>query len=243
MSGALEKIRAELDALLKDGMTLAEGFESRDAVKLKTGYQNWYTRALSVVRVLLPERVEEFEGLYREPKRKDITWRTYSIEDFLLGLKVTRGIHTVDGKSAAGNRFINQYMILASSDSRLDSIVANIRGLLQAELFDSELDAARHLLKNGFLRAAGAVAGVVLEHHLKELADKHEVKLGRKKATMANLNNALREADVYDVADWRWVQHLGDIRNLCDHKKEREPRPEEVKELIDGTEKAIKTLA
>lgn len=47
---------------------------------------------------------------------------------------------------------------------------------------------------------------------------------------------------VYDIVNWRFIQHLGDIRNLCDHNKDREPTKEEVEELINGTEKVIKTI-
>ncbi len=47
---------------------------------------------------------------------------------------------------------------------------------------------------------------------------------------------------VYDIVNWRFIQHLGDIRNLCDYNKDREPTKEEVEELINGTEKVIKTI-
>jgi len=49
---------------------------------------------------------------------------------------------------------------------RASSVVGNITGVLQASLFDSEIDAAENLLSNGHVRAAGAVAGVTLEAHL-----------------------------------------------------------------------------
>jgi hypothetical protein len=42
----------------------------------------------------------------------------------------------------------------------------DIKVMVQAGLFDSDLDAAGELAKNKFTRAAGASAGVVLERHL-----------------------------------------------------------------------------
>jgi hypothetical protein len=36
---------------------------------------------------------------------------------------------------------------------------------------------------------------------------------------------------------------LGDIRNLCGHDKHREPTADEVEELIEGTERILKTPA
>ena len=151
-----------------------------------------------------------------------------------------------DTDQAAFGKFHTQLQILAAGKTRLSDILANIRGLLQSDLFGSELDAARELKRNGYLRAAGAVAGVVLEGHLKELVQKHQVKLKlskNKKPTIADYNDALKDASVFDIPTWRGIQRLADIRNLCDHKSDREPTADEVAELIEGTDKATKTLA
>ena len=110
-----------------------------------------------------------------------------------------------------------------------------------ADLFDSELDAASELAKKGFLRAAGAVAGVVLEKHLVQVCSNHSVVI-RRKSTISNLNDLLKERGVTDVAQWRFIQHLGDIRNLCDHNKAKEPTADEVNDLIAGVAKTLKTL-
>jgi hypothetical protein len=131
---------------------------------------------------------------------------------------------------------------LASARSRLDSILADIEGSLEATLLDDELAAASELLRTKHVRSAGVIAGVVLERHLKTVADGHEVKLGRRKAQIGNLNDALKEARVFDNPRWREIQRLGDIRNLCAHDGEREPKPEEVRELIESTERIIKTV-
>ena len=70
----------------------------------------------------------------------------------------------------------------------------------------------------------------------------HDLSLGRKKAQIGNLNDALKQSGVIDVPRWREIQRLGDIRNLCGHDGEREPGAEEVRELIDGTAKVIATV-
>ncbi len=59
---------------------------------------------------------------------------------------------------------------------------------------------------------------------------------------IGDLDEALKNAGILDVPDWRFIQRLGDIRNLCVHSKQREPTTDEVDELIRGTEKMIKTL-
>jgi hypothetical protein len=60
--------------------------------------------------------------------------------------------------------------------------------------------------------------------------------------TISDFTDLLKTASVLDVPSWRQLQRLGDIRNLCDHNKQREPTKDEVVELIDGTEKLCKTL-
>jgi hypothetical protein len=109
-------------------------------------------------------------------------------------------------------------------------------------LFDSELDAARELLKNKFVRAAGAVAGVVLERHLAQVCANHNIAIAKKNPNISNLNDLLKKANVIDTAQWRFIQHLGDLRNLCDHNKKKEPTVDEIGDLIAGVEKISKTL-
>jgi len=67
-----------------------------------------------------------------------------------------------------------------------------IRQLVQADLFDSEIGAARELLENKFLRAAGAVAGVVLEKHLRQVCDDRGLKILKKNPTLGDLNELLK---------------------------------------------------
>jgi len=129
-----------------------------------------------------------------------------------------------------------------SCEQRFESSLFDIKQVVQADLFDSELDAARELNKNKFTRGAGAIAGVVLEAHLSQVCDNHQVKITKKSPTISNLNDALKDNNVIEVPDWRFIQFLGDIRNKCDHKKTDEPTKEDVDELITGVGKITKTL-
>jgi len=92
------------------------------------------------------------------------------------------------------------------------------------------------------LRAAGALAGVTLESHLSRISINHNVKVSKKNPTISDLNDELKNNGIYDVPDWRFIQRLGDIRNLCVHSKDRDPTKDEVDELIKGVQKVTKTL-
>ncbi|MDP2983001.1 MAG: hypothetical protein Q8O92_06715 [Candidatus Latescibacter sp.] len=264
----IDRYKKDIDSLLAMGEQLhlamqrecfPEGLES--AVKKNFGdkakdilkglpsftetYQSWYSEAKVLVRQMLPDRLSDFVRHYEKPKpRKDITYENYRIEDYLQGLNVTRGWEKVKvvGPDAAIPHFRQQLAILKSVKVRFESSLFDIRQLVQADLFDSELDAARELAKHKFTRAAGALAGVVLERHLAQVCDNHGIKVTKKAPGIADLNNALKDSDVIDVPQWRFLQHLADIRNLCDHNKKSEPTAEQVDDLVAGIMKVTKTL-
>lgn len=235
-----KKIRQELDALVQTGLELAQSIG--DLSKFMPEYHGWYTRSLAVVRHLLPDRLAEFERLYHLDNRKNIDASTYTIEDYLQGLHITGVTKKREVVVITAINLANQICILKSAASRLDDILSNIQGILQADLFDSEIDAARDLQKNGHLRAAGAVVGVVLESHLAKVCQNHGVTASKKNPAISDFNDLLKKENFFDVPVWRWVQRLGDLRNLCCHSKDRDPTPDEVQELIDGVDKAIKTI-
>lgn len=208
-------------------------------------YQSWYSEAKILIKQLLPERLSDFVRLYEKPKsRKDISYENYRIEDYLQSLTITRGYakEKVVGPDAAIPQFSQQLAILNAVKSRFESSLFDIKQLVQADIFDSELDAAKELNKHRFARAAGALAGVVLERHLGQVCDNHSIVISKKTPGIGDLNNLLKEESVVDVPQWRFIQHLADIRNLCDHDKKNEPTTEQVDDLITGVMKVTKTL-
>jgi hypothetical protein len=214
----------------------------------KEKYQYWYSESLLIIKLLLPDRMNDFLKLYEKPKRRtEINYSNYVIEDYLQGITL---VNTVDGvrkenvvgPDAALPQFRQQLNILKSVKKRFESSLFDIKQLVQADLFDSELDAARELNKKGFTRAAGAVAGVVLESHLSQACDNHKIKVTKKNPTINDFNQLLKDNEVIEMATWRFIQHLADLRNLCDHKKKRDPKTEDIDELIKGVGKITKTL-
>jgi HEPN domain-containing protein len=170
---------------------------------------------------------------------------TYTIQDWLNGLRASTdyaGQKRFQDESIVFMRFSTQLDILRSANRRFESSLLDIRQLVQADLMDSELETARELLKRGFHRAAGAMAGVVLEKHLQQVVSNHAVTIRKKSPGIADLNEVLKGAGVLDVPTWRFVQRLGDLRNICSHGKDREPTSGEVEELVAGVEKITKTV-
>jgi hypothetical protein len=230
--------------LKRKKMDDTEGF-LRELPSFKDTYQSWYSEGKAVIRQLLPDRLSDFVSHYQKPKpRKSITYENYRIEDYLQGLTLTysHNKEKIVGPDAAVPQFDQQLAILKSAEARFDSSLYDIRQIVQADLFDSELEAAQELLKKKFNRASGAMAGVVLEKHLAQVCENHQIKIGKKHPTISDLNDALKAADVVDLPQWRLVQHLADIRNLCDHSKASDPTADQVNDLLAGVSKLAKTL-
>ncbi len=253
MVGLREKIRTELESLILQGIDICTKFNKTRNHDALSKYQMWYSRSIAVIRQLLPERLGEFVLLYEgkpiDPKKMAVAAQNYGICSYLLGSRVqTTEYHGAKPKDSFDHEAVllmkvkQQLDILSSAESRLDDILSNIMGVLQEELCDSELGSARALLKTGHLRAAGTVAGVVLERHLSVAAKRHGVIMKKKNPTINDWNEAMRAENKIDLPTWRLIQWLGDIRNLCAHKKDREPKADEVGELIDGVDKITKTL-
>ena len=263
----LERYKDDLEKLIKTGSGLLNAMhykcdpesyrnQIRKQLKDKTSefldnlpnfseeYETWYSEAKALIRQLLPDRLDDFVGYYEKPKaRKDITYESYRISDYLIGLQRTLSSgRVIVSTKAAIPRFTQQLAIVKAIKNRFESSLFDIKQIVQADLFDSELEAAMALVKHGFLRAGGAIAGVVMEKHLAEVCKNHEVKIGKKNPVIADFNDTLKKENVIDLPQWRSNQYLGDLRNLCDHNKEKEPSEDEVTELIKGVMKLTKTL-
>ena len=271
MSERTKKFADELDELIAGGEMLAMAMDydcmpkkfkemylkafDGDETKLKSllqklpnfksEYQSWYSKAQAVIKQVMPDRLSDFVSYFDVPKgRKDISFQNYMIRDYLQGLNVTRGYEKMvvaDG-SAAIPEFAQQLHLVKAAKATLDSSLMDLRAVLQADLFDSEIETAGALAKAGYLRATGAICGVVIEKHLLHVCDIHGITVRKKNPGISDLNQLLRDEDVITVPQWRFNQHLADIRNICDHAKDREPTADEIDDLVAGAEKVIKTI-
>ena len=248
----VQKYKAELAALIALGEkmkadTVLRHGEIQDVIQeetanLEDNYQQWYTEAFLVIKQLLPDRLTEFQNIYMGDR--DILY-FLSIQDWLNGRLGDSGLRGEEGSVTfrhVAMSFRTQLGILKSVEARLESTLSNISQLVQADLFDSELDSARELASRGFLRATGVVAGVVLERHLSQVSVNHNIKTRKRNPTISDFNDLLKNGGVLDIPSWRQIQRLADIRNICAHNKQRDPTKEEVEELISGVEKYTKTL-
>ena len=100
----------------------------------------------------------------------------------------------------------------------------DLTAVLQADLFDSEIESAGALPRPGISGRLGAICGVILEKHLHHVCDIHNIKVAKKNPGISDLIHLLKDGSVIMVAQWLFIQSLADIRNLCDHAKGRSRR-------------------
>jgi len=136
------------------------------------------------------------------------------------------------------NTFDIQVNILHTITPVIEIEKTNFKKLITADLLDSELSQAELLYKHDFTRAAGSIAGVVLERFLKTLCEVNEIPINEKDtidplATKLYKSNKLPD---FDKTLFKSMQHLASIRNKCSHPKE-EPKKQEVRELLDKVKK------
>lgn len=267
MSAKLDVLKKELTQLIAEGRDIAisslvqfrpeaiKGRITKDyeeklrGIIILKAYQLWYSKALAVIRQLLPSRLEDFTSCYEYPtNRKELNMMNFRIADAMRGQSLTYidkygDRHESAGWSTCYPLIETQCNILQSATAYFDSSLFEIQQVLQADLFDSELEAAKELNKKGFARAAGAMAGVVLEKHFETVIKAHALILGKKNPCINDYNQKLKDEGVLDIPTWRFVQRLGDLRNLCDHNKGVDPKKEDIDELIAGVDKIMKMVS
>ncbi len=239
-----EDLKTEINEIVEKGKELYKSIcpndtgSAEDISYFVSNYEKWYSKALPVIKQLLPDRLNDFSLLYSNEKRKELCVSTYTISDALRGISHS---YRNFNPSTASLCVLRQINMVQSCLDTFDSKIFDMQTILQADVFDSEIDSAKHLLKMGFLRAAGAICGVVIEKHFAGVCANHNIVITKKNPTIADYNDKLKDV-AYDTIEWRRMQRLGDLRNLCDHNKDREPTKDEVEELISGTERIIKTI-
>jgi len=124
--------------------------------------------------------------------------------------------------------------------TRLKSIVAaakedyeggylnKLRNLIQADVFDNELEQAEELFGAGYHTAAAVIAGVVLETTLRQMCEDIGIQAGNLNKMSADLTRA----EVLNKLQQKQITSLANIRNSAAHGKTDEFRANDVETMI-----------
>lgn len=225
----VESLSSQVDDLLAMSMT-----------ELRREYQKWYSQVHEIVSAHLPGRLATLENLYYTPSQKytpEAETKVYcGMRSYLRGdgsYRPFRDRFEADLEQQRG--------ILTAVPDVIDLRALEVRALVTADLMNGELNEARLLLDHGFIRAAGAVAAVALEAHLKLLHDQSGLTY-TDKDTIRPLALRLRQNGVITLGDEKKCDAMADTRNKCDHKKKTDPTRDEVAELINDVDRFAKRV-
>jgi len=236
-----DQLRFGLGVLLAYGRELSTSVQSEDLDPrdVNERYQVWYTQTLRLVERVLPERRREFEGYYRsDQESRD---RSATISAILGSLSSPRA--TGEKRGALAGLFdpgLEQGTFLRLLGMQLAILASAVPTLLPEERRpDRELQAARLLLSKGHRRAAGAVAGLVLESHLSKVAQRNGLALPESgSSSLRRLNRSLRKAGVCGSARSRRIERLAELSDACFRRK-RKVSAKLVAELLSGVEETL----
>lgn len=115
--------------------------------------------------------------------------------------------------------------------------LSSYKSIIQAEVFDTELEQANELLNSGYYVAAAVICGVVLEVTLRELCDQRSIAHGK----MDKMNADLAKAGAYNKIVQKQITALSGLRNSAAHGNQDEFSKEDVKQMLPAVENFLAT--
>lgn len=126
-------------------------------------------------------------------------------------------------------------VFLAAKEDYEGGYLISLKSLVQAEVFDDELDQARELLSKGYALPAAVIAGVVLETTIKVLCNRNGIPLGKFEA----MNEALVKADVHNGLQKKQLTALAGVRNAAAHGDTEVFKGADVKSMIEDIHRFV----
>ncbi|WP_082552057.1 DUF4145 domain-containing protein [Massilia sp. Root351] len=108
--------------------------------------------------------------------------------------------------------------------------LTSFKSLVQADVFDNELEQASGLLSSGYHVAAAVIARTVLETAVADLCERQDPKIPRQK--LAKMNDDLAKAGVYSSLKQKKILALSAVGNSAAHGKHDEFSAADVKSMI-----------
>lgn len=126
-------------------------------------------------------------------------------------------------------------IFVAFKNDYTDGYLSSINSLIQAEVFESQLEQAIELLDSGYTLASAVISGIVLETGIREICSRENISHGK----LDKMNAELAKAGVYNKLQQKRITALADIRNSAAHGKENEFTKDDVVKMIREVEQFL----
>ncbi len=199
-------------------------------------YHAWYMKACRLVHFFTLESLEEFKKCYigdeTIKKPEDLNVITAGIKHYFEGHFFNKYDKAEDVFSAFELNFITQIQILEAIEKNIDDDFLRLETDIRRGVYESEIDIAEDLQENGHLRVAGAIAGIVIEVHLKQVVMNRKLLLNSDKPKISDYTNVLKSAGRCDRPLPRLIAGCSKIRNKCVHPDKGVPTDDEISRII-----------
>ena len=208
-----------------------------------TPHPSWYCTALRVICTLTAKRSQDAKDHTRDGHYGHTPGSQDTASHVCMGMAITPNGDTISRVHMAFlAQFHQQLSILNSVRDGLEYVLADMQSALYGEVGDHVLATVYTLFQHGHRRAAGALAGVLLEIHLAQVAAKYRVTIRPKSPDITVLNAALKHGGIYDVEVWRFIQRLGALRDVCVEAPEPAPTVDDLTTFIHGVQTVRKRV-
>lgn len=129
-------------------------------------------------------------------------------------------------------------VFMAAKEDFEGGYLNSVKNLIQAEVYDNELEQAKELLSAGYISAAAVIAGVVLETTIRNLCETHKIQSGK----LDKMNADLAKSGVYNSITQKRITAIAGIRNSAAHGKTGEFNQEDVNSMIEEVERFLSTI-
>jgi hypothetical protein len=130
-----------------------------------------------------------------------------------------------------------QAVFLAAKSDYEDGYLTRLRDLIQAEVFESELEQAQELFRLQYLTAAAVIVGTVLETTLRQMCQDRGIPTGK----LDRMNADLAKAGAYNSLVQKRITALAAIRNSAAHGRPQDFTSDDVAAMISDVERFVAT--
>lgn len=237
MKNKKDKIYVELEIKYKEGLSILKEIDDYDS--FKKNYLKWFLPVQNAIKIIQPEIYNTFVECYNTKSGK-FTFFNFRIHPYLknmipnsIGYDKPYEERFKQATQKVKNLLQYQLDLIYSIIENKDSLLLNFDNELFFSFQEENVQVAQNLLDNDFIRAAGAICGVIIEKHLIKLLIPFDEKAYS--YTLGKLNIECKRYSLYSETEKKRIDLYINYRNLCDHKNKINPTKNQVQDLIDGT--------
>ncbi|MDD9158406.1 hypothetical protein PVK64_19765 [Aliivibrio sp. S4TY2] len=201
------ELKVQLEALEQTQKRVSSAFGTTDTIDNDL-FTNWKVKVRNLLVTACGEDSQHFKAFVKGEESN------YSMESQLSILKRVGAIFDATKEDYEGG-YLN-----------------SLKQLVQAEVFESELEQAEELLSSGYKLASAVIAGVVLETALRDICTDNEIPHG----SLNVMNAQLAKQGIYSKLQQKQVTAIADIRNSAAHGKPEQFSEQDVKNMIRDIE-------